>query len=497
MQLANFSRAVVSGLSVTFLSGLCATAALAASTGCVVGVSPGKDLNLRAGPGLRFQIVGGIPADTCGVAISTDCVNGFCRVWDDADSGWASEGFLRRNAKASDVPDLVWVPLGARNVNMKLDRDVIKVGRSDGRFRALQLLVSDNDIFIIEMHVVYGNGQSETIPMQEELKAGRRSQVLDLAGRARKLQSVELIYRSDASRGRPARVELFGVQYDPNAAERTEAKRKPRQRGISVVAAPALNWELLGTQSVQGKQDVDTVKIGRRDGTFRAIQLAVRESDIDFSDLKIVYGNGRIQDVPIRELIRAGATTRVIDLRGKDRFLKEVQFTYRKARKGYQRAAVDVYGLSSSGGVTRVAQTRVDRPERTQASHLEVGILNCEVSGGIGFIVGSTKNLTCKFNRPGRDERYYGTIERFGLDIGVSTKAVMSWAVLANTNDIPPGALVGNFAGVSGEATVGVGLGAKALVGGSNKSIVLQPVSVQAQLGLNLALGVTELKLRR
>ena len=71
MQLANFSRAVVSGLSVTFLSGLCATAALAASTGCVVGVSPGKDLNLRAGPGLRFQIVGGIPADTCGVAIST------------------------------------------------------------------------------------------------------------------------------------------------------------------------------------------------------------------------------------------------------------------------------------------------------------------------------------------------------------------------------------------------------------------------------------------
>ena len=130
---------------------------------------------------------------------------------------------------------------------------------------------------------------------------------------------------------------------------------------------------------------------------------------------------------------------------------------------------------------------------------VEIGVLDCTVAGGAGFIFGSSKDLTCTFN-PSQDgrkkETYSGSINKFGIDIGKTEKTVIKWGVLAPTgDDYPPGALAGNYGGVSGEATVGVGLGANALIGGSSETIVLQPISVQAQEGLNVALGIAQLRL--
>jgi hypothetical protein len=155
-------------------------------------------------------------------------------------------------------------------------------------------------------------------------------------------------------------------------------------------------------------------------------------------------------------------------------------------RKIYGGAALAVAALLlTAAGDAAQAQGRV-----------EVGVLNCNVAGGTGFVFGSTKRLWCVFNRRGRDERYLGTISKFGIDIGTTTGSALVWAVLAPTVDIPPGALDGDYGGVSGEATVGVGLGANALIGGSDRSFVLQPLSVQAQQGLNIAAGVAALQLR-
>lgn len=127
---------------------------------------------------------------------------------------------------------------------------------------------------------------------------------------------------------------------------------------------------------------------------------------------------------------------------------------------------------------------------------VEVGVLNCIVDGGTGFIFGSSKALSCELKRPGRNEGYDGRINKFGVDIGFTTKSYISWAVFAPTSDIAPGALDGEYGGVSAEATAALGVGANALIGGSNRSIVLQPLSVQAQKGLNVALGVASLRLR-
>lgn len=130
--------------------------------------------------------------------------------------------------------------------------------------------------------------------------------------------------------------------------------------------------------------------------------------------------------------------------------------------------------------------------------HVEIGLLDCYVAGGAGFIIGSTKDLSCTFhpagNRPSED--YAGVVRKFGLDIGRTQNTVIKWIVLGpSANAYAPGALAGDYVGVSAEATVGVGLGANALIGGFGKSFVLQPVSVQAQEGLNLAVGFTSFQL--
>jgi hypothetical protein len=136
-------------------------------------------------------------------------------------------------------------------------------------------------------------------------------------------------------------------------------------------------------------------------------------------------------------------------------------------------------------------------PASAQANRTKVGTLSCDVSGGIGLIITSKKDLTCMFtpSQPGPREVYVGSITKFGLDLGATAGGEMVWAVFAPTNR-KFGALAGDYGGATAEATVGVGLGANVLVGGSDRTVALQPVSVQGQAGLNVAAGVTDLRLR-
>jgi hypothetical protein len=114
------------------------------------------------------------------------------------------------------------------------------------------------------------------------------------------------------------------------------------------------------------------------------------------------------------------------------------------------------------------------------------------------MIIASNKEVTCVFtpSAGGPREAYVGTISKFGLDLGATAGGRMVWAVHAAFEGPRTGALSGTYAGASAEATVGAGLGANVLVGGSNRSVALQPVSVQGQAGLNVAAGVTQLELR-
>ncbi len=132
------------------------------------------------------------------------------------------------------------------------------------------------------------------------------------------------------------------------------------------------------------------------------------------------------------------------------------------------------------------------------AQNVQVGRLSCSVSGGIGLIITSQKTMNCVFNKAGGGrERYAGTIRKFGLDIGATTKGQLVWLVYAPSGRYRAGALAGDYVGASGEVSLGAGIGANALVGGFERSVSLQPFSAQGQVGANLALGVADLRLSR
>ncbi|MCX7348773.1 MAG: DUF992 domain-containing protein [Alphaproteobacteria bacterium] len=125
---------------------------------------------------------------------------------------------------------------------------------------------------------------------------------------------------------------------------------------------------------------------------------------------------------------------------------------------------------------------------------VKLGVLVCDVSGSIGLILGGTEAASCTFQGPNGAENYKGRITQIGLDIGVTAGAVMSWAVFA-PGQVGKGALAGTYAGATADASFAVGLGANVLVGGSQQSIALQPVSVEGSAGVNVAAGLASFKL--
>ena len=131
------------------------------------------------------------------------------------------------------------------------------------------------------------------------------------------------------------------------------------------------------------------------------------------------------------------------------------------------------------------------------AEQVKIGRLQCVVSAGMGMIVASSKNMECRFTSAnGRHhERYHGRINKFGLDFGPTGAGTLTWDVFAPTAGRLRHALAGDYAGFGADATVGVGLGANGLVGGSNRQIGLQPISVQTQTGLNVAAGISSMTL--
>ncbi|TIX24363.1 DUF992 domain-containing protein [Mesorhizobium sp.] len=137
---------------------------------------------------------------------------------------------------------------------------------------------------------------------------------------------------------------------------------------------------------------------------------------------------------------------------------------------------------------------------QAQDRGVELGTLDCAIGGGTGFIFGSSKDLSCTFNPADKSfapEAYFGAVNKYGLDIGTTKQTVMQWIVLTPLKNIyAPGALAGDYIGASAEVTAAVGAGANLLVGGSSQAFTLQPLSLQTQTGINLALGVSQFQLR-
>jgi hypothetical protein len=154
-----------------------------------------------------------------------------------------------------------------------------------------------------------------------------------------------------------------------------------------------------------------------------------------------------------------------------------------------RKLAIAIGALGLAAGISAAGT-----PARAQG--VQVGTLTCNVASGFGFVFGSSRAINCTFSPAGGPPQHYvGAINKFGVDIGYLQGGIIVWTVVAPTANLAPGSLSGTYAGATGSATVGVGVGANVLVGGSGNSVALQPVSIEGTTGLNVAAGIAEMTL--
>ena len=214
--------------------------------------------------------------------------------------------------------------LGQQTVGFRVDRDVINIGQTEDwyrtrSFRALQFVAQRNDVFLINIQIVYINGYTENMRIERVIPQNSVLRV-DLPGERSYLRRIEMVYRARPDFRGQAVVQVFG-----------ELFRRPGP-------PPNIgNWENLGCQQVSlFGRDRDSVRVGRREGRFKAIRLHVRDADVEILDLKVIYANGQPDDIQVRNLIRAGERTRPLDLRGWERAIDRVDLVYRTAHNPAQ-----------------------------------------------------------------------------------------------------------------------------------------------------------------
>ena len=153
---------------------------------------------------------------------------------------------------------------------------------------------------------------------------------------------------------------------------------------------------------------------------------------------------------------------------------------------------------STMAALALIAMLVVPAAAQTPPQWTQAGMLRCVVNPSIGFIIAGHQSMECNFtpNGPLPPQAYQGALNMVGLNIGISAGGVFGWAVLAPTTGVPAGALAGEYVGASGDIGLGVGVGTNVLIGGSGRTVALQPVSLEGSVAVDVALGVSGLKLR-
>jgi hypothetical protein len=150
---------------------------------------------------------------------------------------------------------------------------------------------------------------------------------------------------------------------------------------------------------------------------------------------------------------------------------------------------------ATSAGAADMVRTYEETDSR---GGVKIGLLTCDIGGGLGYVLGSAREADCVFtSTTGREitDQYSGDVRKLGIDLGFTTRSRLIWAVFAPTAGYHRGSLAGLYVGASAEATLGAGVGANLLIGGTSGSIHLQAISVTGQLGLNIAAGSASITL--
>ena len=236
------------------------------------------------------------------------------------------------------------VLFGSQTVGFGVDRDVIRVGAEVGKFDKIRIRVLDNDIFLNEMKVVYGNGESETLAVAADVKQNTRTKWFNLKG-DRFIKEIQLVYRARPNFRGQAHVEVFGEYAEGWLGTAGEGRKYNS------------GWVLLGAQTADffrvtsGKAgfDRDVIPVGKNEGGFKKIRVNVRDRAITLNELRVVYTNGTEDIIPIKTKVEAGAAFGPLELKNGGKPIKEILAYYRSRifdakAVGKGKAIVEVWG---------------------------------------------------------------------------------------------------------------------------------------------------------
>ena len=216
------------------------------------------------------------------------------------------------------------VPIGSITYEGRPEREVINVGGREGEFQGIRFEVRQSDVEVLDLRIVYGNGQTEDVRVRQLFRAGSSSRVIALGNPRRALRQVIFNF---VPKG-PARIVVFGVT------------------GIGGGSGGGGgDWVRLGCKDVRFLIDRDTLKVGRQEGRFSALRIKVRRAPVEIFNLRVTFGNGSRMDVPVREMIPPGGGSRPIDLPGNNRGIDRIEMIYRSVPSFMGTAEVCIDGL--------------------------------------------------------------------------------------------------------------------------------------------------------
>ncbi|HMG20693.1 MAG TPA: hypothetical protein VK607_05225, partial [Kofleriaceae bacterium] len=215
-----------------------------------------------------------------------------------------------------------WTLLGERTVDGRYDHDKIDVGRYEGKFTKLTVVVDDSDLELIDLSIKFDRGAPWHPALTHFFREGQRSRAIDFPGDERTIRRIEMRYRNLPGGGR-ARVRVYGLRDNPVWESR--------------------GWTMLGERTVDSnREDTDRIDVARAEGRFRKITVVVLDGDLEMIDFAVQFGRGEAFHPEVNALFRENSRTKVIDLPGDDRRIRSIEFRYRNLRGG-PRARVQVW----------------------------------------------------------------------------------------------------------------------------------------------------------
>ncbi|MEO1280680.1 MAG: hypothetical protein AAFV69_02985 [Pseudomonadota bacterium] len=225
-----------------------------------------------------------------------------------------------------------WEALGATQVRSRTDDREIAIPRGIGRIGVVGLVAETRPVYVSSVTVRYRDGSRNRYRPETLIRPGDPIYKIKLE-RARRVQTVDVIYRGrkrDRDYGNGRMLILTKLQRD-----RIERPRKQPK-----------GWVLIGTaKAAVLSKDYDAIQIGKQAGRFKAIRITARRQDIRMYGMRVTYGNGTQENVPVYGWIRKNQTSNTFDLKGRDRFIKTIEFRYRTKLSFKGSGKIEVEGL--------------------------------------------------------------------------------------------------------------------------------------------------------